>query len=258
VTVADQPPPPSLRSRVGALLRPLHVDVLLGALYDAAPSARELAELGEYRRAAGLWRHLRAGGYTMIGSRRARALRRMARACDQDRVPGAFVDCGCFNGGSSVMMSSGAPDREVWAFDSFEGLPEAGPRDPVHAQDWVGQLVASEAKVCEAFSRFASPGRLHVIKGWFEESFPAAARQIDQIAILHADGDWYDSVKLTLETFEPRVRPGGFVVIDDYGAWEGAREATHEYRTARGIGTPLVEIDQTAAYWRKPTADSAP
>jgi O-methyltransferase len=190
----------------------------------------------------------------MIGSRRARKLRRMARECDEGHVPGAFVDCGCFNGGSSVMMSSGAPTRDVWAFDSFEGLPEAGPRDPDRAHDWVGELVASEEKVREAFSRFAFPERLHVVKGWFEETFPEAAPEVERVAILHADGDWYESVKLTLETFEPKVSPGGFVVIDDYGDWEGAREATHEYRASRGIDASLVEVDQTAVIWRKPGA----
>jgi O-methyltransferase len=133
------------------------------------------------------------------------------------------------------MMSSGAPSREVWAFDSFEGLPEAGPRDPDHAHDLVGELVASERTVHEAFLRFASPERLHVVKGWFAETFPEAARTIEQVAILHADGDWYESVRLTLETFEPKVSPGGFVVIDDYGWWEGAKEATHEYGASRRI-----------------------
>jgi hypothetical protein len=200
----------------------------------------------------GLWRQLSSGGYTMIGSRRARALRRMARVCDDERVPGDIVDCGCFNGGSSVMMSSGAPAREVWAFDSFEGLPEAGPRDPDRAGDLVGQLVASEQKVREAFTRFASPERLHVVKGWFKESFPEAAPTVAHVAILHADGDWYESVKLTLETFEPKVSPGGFVVIDDYGHWKGAKEAALEYRAERGITAPLVEVDYTAAFWRKP------
>jgi O-methyltransferase len=241
-----------LRTRIDGLLQALHLAVPLGALYDAAPTTRELAELGEYRRAAGLWRHLRAGGYTMIGSRRARVLRRMARACDQDNVPGAFVDCGCFNGGSSVMMSSGAPSREVWAFDSFEGLPEAGPRDPDRAHDLVGELVASERKVREAFARYAFPERLHVVKGWFAETFPEAAPAINRVGILHADGDWYESVRLTLETFEPKVTSGGFVVIDDYGYWEGAKEATHEYRASRGIHASLVEVDETAVFWRKP------
>jgi O-methyltransferase len=252
VAVAHQDPSPSPRTRVAALLPALHLEGPLGALHDAVPSARELADLREYRRAAGLWRHLQAGGYTMIGSRRARALRRMARACDQDNVPGAFVDCGCFNGGSSVMMSSGAPSREVWAFDSFEGLPEAGPRDPDSAHDLVGELVASEGKVREAFARFAFPERLHVVKGWFAGTFPEAAPAIKGVAILHADGDWYESVRLTLKTFEPKVSPGGFVVIDDYGFWEGAKEATHEYRASRGIAAPLVEVDQTAVFWRKP------
>jgi hypothetical protein len=254
VGVAHQDPGPGLRSRVDELLRALRLEGPVNALYDAAPSTRELGELHEYRRAAGLWRHLQAGGYTMISSRRARALRRMARECVQDNVPGAFVDCGCFNGGSSVMMSSGAPSREVWAFDSFEGLPEAGPRDPDRAHDLVGALVASERNVQEAFSRFAFPERLHVVKGWFAETFPEAARTIEQAAILHVDGDWYESVRLTLETFEPKVSPGGFVVIDDYGWWEGAKEATHEYRASRGIDGSLVEVDGTGVYWRKPRA----
>jgi O-methyltransferase len=251
VALAQQGPAPSPHSRVDAVLRALRLEGRLGALYDAAPSTSELSDLREYRRAVGLWRHLQAGGYTMIGSRRARALRRMARACDQDNVPGAFVDCGCFNGGSSVMMSSGAPSREVWAFDSFQGLPKAGPRDPDGAADLAGELVASEAQVREAFARFAFPERLQLAKGWFAETFPEAAPTIERVAILHADGDWYESVRLTLETFEPKVSPRGFVVIDDYGFWEGAKEATHEYRASRGIDASLVEVDQTAVFWRK-------
>ena len=71
------------------------------------------------------------------------------------------------------MMSVGAPTREVWAFDSFEGLPPATERDPERAGSWAGELKASEEKVREGFRRFASPERLHVVKGWFEETFPA-------------------------------------------------------------------------------------
>lgn len=233
-------------------MRPLGLDVPLGKLHDAAPSPAELARLREYRRAAGLWRHLRAGDYTLIGSRRARALHRAGLICDREQVEGDLVDCGCFNGGSSVMMSTGAPSRAVWAFDSFQGLPEAGERDPSRALDWTGELVASESKAREAFERYASPARLHLVKGWFRDTFPVTAPRVERVAILHADGDWYESVKLTLETFEPKVSPGGFVVIDDYGAWEGARDATDEYRAALGIRARLVEIDHTASYWRKP------
>jgi hypothetical protein len=245
----------SLARRIGRLLQPLRLDVLLGTAYDMAPSWPELGRLGEYRYAAGLWRHLKRGEYTIIGSRRARALYRLARRCDEEGVPGALLDCGCFNGGSTVMMAAGAPSRPVWAFDSFEGLPAPGPDDPDRAHDFTGTLVASEKKVREAFRRFAPSSPPHIARGWFRDSFPTALPQIGVVALLHVDGDWYDSVKLTLETFEPRVQSGGFIVIDDYGAWEGARAATDEYRDRRGIVSPLTEIDQTAAYWR--TTDGA-
>jgi O-methyltransferase len=188
----------------------------------------------------------------MISARRARTLNRLARTCESEGIPGAIVDCGTFNGGSATMMSSGAPTREVWGFDSFEGLPPAGEHDPDRAAEWEGTLKASEAKVREAFARFAHPERLHLVKGWFEDTFPKTEAQIDRVAMLHADGDWYDSVLLTLETFYAKVSPGGFVVIDDYRAWEGAKIATDEYRAAHGIDAPMVEVDNTAVYWQKP------
>ena len=72
------------------------------------------------------------------------------------------------------------------------------------------------------------------------------------MAVLHCDGDWYDSVLLTLETFYPKVSPGGFVVIDDYGHWVGAREATDEFRRRLEIDAPLHRVDYTGRFWRKP------
>jgi O-methyltransferase len=249
---ANTAPSPSLARRVGAALRPLGLDERLGKLYDRAPARPELRELSAYREANRLWRKLKAGGFTMIGARRARTLNRLARAAERGGVPGALVDCGTFNGGSAVMMSAGAPSREVFAFDSFEGLPDATERDPERAREWTGELKASEEKVREGFERFAHPERLNVVKGWFQDSFPVTAPKIDAVAVLHADGDWYDSVRLALETFYPKVSPGGFVVIDDYNDWEGAKSATDEYRAAQGIDVPLVEIDITAVYWQKP------
>jgi SAM-dependent methyltransferase len=248
----DIGPSPTLARRVGAAIRPLGLDVPLGKLYDRLPAWRELRSPAAYVRSARLWRTLSREGFTMIGSRRARTLNRLARICEAAGIPGAIVDCGTFNGGSATMMSTGAPTREVWGFDSFEGLPPAGEHDPERAEGWQGELHASEAKVREAFERFAHPERLHVVKGWFQDTFPEAEPQIGQVAMLHADGDWYDSVRLTLETFYSKVSPGGFVVIDDYNDWEGAKAATDEFRAANGIDAPLVEIDISAAYWQKP------
>jgi O-methyltransferase len=187
----------------------------------------------------------------MTSSRRGRALHRLAATAEADGVPGALVDCGVWNGGSTVLMSAGAPGREVWAFDSFQGLREPGELDGPASLGHVGDCLGSEERLREAFRLYADPARLNVRKGWFEDTLPAAAKEIDSVAVLHCDGDWYDSVLLTLETFYPQVSPGGFVVIDDYGHWVGARDATDEFRRRRGITAPMRRADYTGHYWRK-------
>lgn len=74
------------------------------------------------------------------------------------------------------------------------------------------------------------PGFLHFLKGWFQETMPKDSSQISQIAILRLDGDWYDSTRVCLEFLYDKVVPGGFVIIDNYGAYEGCRKAVAEFR----------------------------
>jgi O-methyltransferase len=187
----------------------------------------------------------------MLGSRRGRALHRFATEVVRDNVPGAIVDCGVWNGGSTVLMAVGAPERDVWAFDSFAGLPVPTEVDGRKSFQFAGDCGGSEVRLREGIERYADPRRLHVRAGWFQDTIAVAAAEIEQVSILHCDGDWYDSVRLTLEVFYPLVPPGGFVVIDDYGTWPGAKLATDEYRAAVGDRQRLRRIDHTARYWRK-------
>jgi O-methyltransferase len=218
---------------------------------DFAPSLEEARDLPSFYKGLRLWLSVRQSGYTMLGCRRGRTLYRLARDVERLGIPGALLDCGAWNGGSSALLSAGAPSRAVWAFDSFEGLPPPGPIDKYADVDWIDNCRAAEENVREAFCRFAYPERLHVVKGWFALTFPQAAADIPAVALLHADADWYDSILLTLETFYPRVSRGGYVVIDDYNFWKGAHEATEEFRRRLGIVSPLRRIDDNAVYWRK-------
>ena len=72
------------------------------------------------------------------------------------------------------------------------------------------------------------------------------------IAVLHLDGDWYDSVKVCLEHFYDRVSPGGIIQIDDYGHWQGARKAVDEFMATRHITVPLRYLDYTGRQLVKP------
>jgi hypothetical protein len=92
-----------------------------------------------------------------------------------------------------------------------------------------------------------------IVKGWFEETVPSLP--VERIALLHIDADWYDSVKLVLEHLYDRVSPGGYVILDDYGYWEGCRRACHEFLDRRGIQVTLTHIDGIGVYFKKPDAD---
>jgi hypothetical protein len=65
------------------------------------------------------------------------------------------------------------------------------------------------------------------------------------------DCDWYASVRFCLEQLYDQVSPGGYVVIDDYGHWQGCRRAVDEFLTSRGMIGALTRVDYTGVYWKK-------
>jgi len=226
--------------------------------WESLPRARDLRRPRTYRDGLRLHRRLYREGYTMLYPLRGRMLFALARRAQLDGVPGALVDCGTWNGGSTALLSAGAPDREVWAFDSFQGLPAPTGRDlPVVITDEIiaaveGGCLGSESLLREAVALYGRADGLQVRPGWFSDTLPGAAAEIGTIAVLHCDSDLYDSVRLTLEELYGSVSPGGCVVIDDYGAIPGARQATDDFRRDHGIRAPLVTIDQTGRYWVRP------
>jgi hypothetical protein len=65
----------------------------------------------------------------------------------------------------------------------------------------------------------------------------------EQIALLRLDTDWYESTRHELIHLYPKLTPGGILIIDDYGHWQGARKAVDEYLT--NSRTFLNRIDYT-------------
>lgn len=192
-------------------------------------------------------------GHSMASPRLLRKLRALASDAVARGVPGDFVECGVWNGGSAAAVAGALVEggRRVWLYDSFAGLPAPTERDGALAADFAGKGVGSVDKVREAFAAAGFPWERAVVRaGWFEETFrqqPAPG----PIAMLHVDCDWHESVLLTLETFYDRVSEGGIVVLDDFGHWEGAREAFYDFVSRRGIRPLLERYGHTQAYWVK-------
>jgi O-methyltransferase len=193
--------------------------------------------------------------YTMVGLPRLRKLHELAESIDDLGVLGDVVECGTCNGGTGAILASVACrssyNRHVWLLDSFEGLPPAGEEDGAQAGDYTGFCCGHEDRVREVLRLCTVPDQaVTLVKGWFQDTLPKLS--VSRIALLHIDADWYDSVRVVLEHLYDRVSPGGYVVFDDYGYWEGCRKACDELRATRHIRTPLVDVDGVGAYFQKP------
>ena len=201
--------------------------------------------------------------YTAVFVPRLAALHGLSRDIQRRGVPGDIVECGVYNGGSSALIAAvccthSSARRHIWLFDSFEGLPPPTEKDGDKAKVCGWWCHGDLELVSRVYDKLCIPRELvHVVKGWFYETFPQV--EVGDIALLHIDADWYDSVKLCLERFYDQVSPGGYVVIDDYGHWEGCRRAVDEFLASRSVGVPLTVVDYTGRYFQKPgfpTADA--
>ena len=164
-------------------------------------------------------------------------------------IAGAVVECGTARGGSAALLGLALKEfrerRLLWVFDTFEGMPPPTAADPDYeiAALYTGSCRGDLANVTSLFERLHILEDARFIKGRFEDTIP----KIDTgpIAVLHVDGDWYESVKVCLDQLYDRVSPGGIIQIDDYGHWEGARKAVDEFLRARHIAAPLRYLDYT-------------
>ena len=88
-------------------------------------------------------------------------------------------------------------------------------------------------------------------KGWFQNTLPEIKDKIGPIAILRLDSDWYESTKCCLDNLYDNVIQGGYIVIDDYGCWEGCKRAVDEFLEKRNMKINLIKIDNSGVYFKK-------
>lgn len=192
--------------------------------------------------------------YTLTRSSRLNVLYTLVRDLGRRRVPGDIVECGVYRGGSAAVMAAASGHaRDLHLFDSFQGLPPPGEKDGRLAREnfHEGWCEGDVDEVRGLLGRLHFPeSRLHIHKGWFHETLPAA--EVKQIALLHIDADWYDSVILCLRVLYDRVPVGGYIVLDDYGRWEGCTRATNDFLEERGLKGRVSVRNPPFHYFEKP------
>jgi O-methyltransferase len=154
----------------------------------------------------------------------------------------------------AILQAHGDASRRVWVADSFQGLPPPDPAkypaDEGDTHHTHADLAVSLEQVRSHFERYGLlDDRVRFLKGWFKDTLPAAP--IERLAVARLDGDMYESTMDALKSLYPKLSPGGYLIVDDFGYAEACRQAVHDYRGAHGITEEIVTIDWTGSYWRK-------
>lgn len=204
----------------------------------------------------------RVAPFTMTGVERRASLIGAVDHVVRHRIVGDIVECGVWRGGSMMvtalaLMARGDTSRDLWLFDTFEGMtePTEHDRDPsgaaaaerlkISPKDSALWAVASLEDVQANLHDTGYPvERIHFVRGKVEDTIPANGPQ--RIALLRLDTDWYESTLHELQHFYPRLARHGVMIIDDYGHWQGARRAVDEYFATSAEPVFLHRVDYTA------------
>lgn len=201
----------------------------------------------------------RAKKYSKASLERLRAMEEALRTLDRENVTGDVVECGVWRGGHIILARLVSPLRECWAYDTFDGMPEPGPYDRKRSGDKPPPDKAlnknwTKAAVEEVMANFIREGvwnddLINLIPGMVEQTLLDPMNLPDTISLLRLDTDWYQSTKIELEVLWPRLVKGGFLIVDDYGHWMGARKAVDDFFGP--TVSHFKQIDYTAVVMRK-------
>lgn len=175
-------------------------------------------------------------------------------------IAGDIVECGVWSGGSMLLVAHallhfGDTSRRLFLYDTFAGNPRP---EAIDARwDGVPALPTWEhhhrngSRWCYGGTQehvrrvVASSGypedKLVFVEGMVEDTLPAT--RPDCVSLLRLDTDLYRSTYHELVHLYPRLSVGGVLIIDDYGAFQGARIATDQYIAENQLPLFLSRID---------------
>jgi len=186
----------------------------------------------------------------------------------KQRIAGDVVECGVWRGGSMMtvalaLLARGDTSRHLYLYDTYEGMSEPTAEDLSHtgetAQSQLSRTARGQGVWCEAglddvqanlWSTGYPKDKIHFVQGKVEDTIPATLP--GAIALLRLDTDWYESTKHEMQHLYPLLQSQGALIIDDYGHWQGARQAVDEYFAASGQRPFLHRVDYTARMLIKP------
>lgn len=128
------------------------------------------------------------------------------------------LEFGVFKGTTINHIAKLLPMKQIYGFDSFDGLPE----------QWSGYIGKQGDFNLKQLPHVED--NVTLLPGWFNESIDAflSSNQFNTISLLHIDSDLYSSAKTILSKLESKIVRGTIIIFDEYFNYPNWKN--HEYK----------------------------
>ena len=160
------------------------------------------------------------------------------------KINGDIAECGVYRAGGTIIIANVLKelksDKRIYAFDSFEGMPEATELDNIKDGDVFykkGVLSSTSLDYVKSKAKhYKVDNYITFVKGYFENTLSVTIKPDHKFCAVIIDPDQYSGTKYCLEFFYDKVLPGGHIFIDDYDIEDkqridtpGVKVATDEF-----------------------------
>ena len=150
-------------------------------------------------------------------------------------VPGAAAELGVYRGFFARCINQLLPERKLYLFDSFEGFGEEAQASESF------QAAHRNTAIEKVLAMMPYPERIAVKPGFFPESLQGLE---DRFCLVSLDVDFYQATLDGLRYFWPRLEPGGYLLLHDWGSPKlpGVARALEDYERELGAAITAVPL----------------
>lgn len=155
-------------------------------------------------------------------------------------LKGDVCEFGVAQGLTSALFAHSirSSDKNLWLFDSFEGLPAPTEKDKLkddifdlkNIEAYQGTMSHAKEKVIKNLQNVEFPAsRTKIVDGFIEKTIQSTELP-KVVAFAYVDFDFYNPIKIALDFLHTVLVKGGIIIIDDYDFFsEGAKIAVDEF-----------------------------
>jgi len=158
-------------------------------------------------------------------------------AKSQSKLDGDMAEVGVYQGGSAKLIAEVKNEKELYLFDTFEGLPKVSEKDTHFGTSYWKTGEFSNTSLENVENYLSNYKNIFCYKGKFPET--SEPIKTKKFSFVHLDVDLFQSTIDCLEFFYPRMINGGIILTHDYHT-DGIKQAFNEFCKDKKI--PQIQL----------------